>query len=211
MLLEKSPPNLVRMRFLQALFPQASFVVVVRHPVVVALGTKKWARTTSWTTLMANWFAAHETFLEDATRIHRLHAVRYEDFAADPARVLAEIAAFAGLDGEVPSDSVQAQRSVRYAQIWHGWERSANPWLRARHRRLCRRFGARGGPLRLRPARPGRPHPPDRRDQRPMSRADRPDPRGAAPRRCTGRRGMPVGTRTGRRSAARAASPGRSP
>ena len=42
-LIEKSPPNLIRMRFLQALFPDASFIVITRHPVIVSLSTKKWA------------------------------------------------------------------------------------------------------------------------------------------------------------------------
>ena len=142
-LLEKSPPNLVRLRFLQALFPEAAFVVVIRHPVVVALGTKKWARTTSWPALLENWFTAHETFLEDATRIRRLHTLRYEDFVADPVASLADVAAFLGLDGEVPSGAVQAQRSAGYARTWRRWQASANPVLRARQRRLCHRFGAR--------------------------------------------------------------------
>src|SRR2546423_1736557 len=33
-LLEKSPPNLIRTRFLQQLFPGAHFIVVVRHPLI---------------------------------------------------------------------------------------------------------------------------------------------------------------------------------
>lgn len=41
-LLEKSPPNLVRMRFLQRLFPNTYFVVIVRHPIAVSLATMKW-------------------------------------------------------------------------------------------------------------------------------------------------------------------------
>ena len=61
-LVEKSPPNLVMTRFLQALYPHASFVVIVRHPVVVALGTDKWLRGRTLRTPMANWFAAHDTF-----------------------------------------------------------------------------------------------------------------------------------------------------
>src|SRR6185437_9234347 len=35
-LLEKSPPNLIRTRFLQALFPDARQVVMMRHPIAVA-------------------------------------------------------------------------------------------------------------------------------------------------------------------------------
>jgi hypothetical protein len=42
----------------------------------------------------------------------------------------------------VPSGAVQAQRSAGYLQTWGQWQASANPVLRARHRRLCRRFGA---------------------------------------------------------------------
>lgn len=38
-LLEKSPPNLVMTRFLQQLFPDSGFIMVVRHPVIVALST----------------------------------------------------------------------------------------------------------------------------------------------------------------------------
>lgn len=41
-LLEKSPPNLVMTRFLQELFPNSYFVIVVRHPIVVTLATLKW-------------------------------------------------------------------------------------------------------------------------------------------------------------------------
>ena len=41
-LLEKSPPNLIRTRFLQRLFPNAYFVMIVRHPVAVSLATMKW-------------------------------------------------------------------------------------------------------------------------------------------------------------------------
>ena len=44
-LLEKSPPNLIRLRFLQKLFPSSKLVVVLRHPVAVAYATQKWAKT----------------------------------------------------------------------------------------------------------------------------------------------------------------------
>jgi hypothetical protein len=142
-LLEKSPPNLVRLRFLQALFPRASFVVVVRHPVVVALGTKKWARTTSWSDLVENWFVAHERFRADAPHVDRLHTLTYEEFVADPHGSLQAVGAFLGLHGQVPADSISPQRSSGYVATWQGWATSPNPLLRRRHQRLCRRFGER--------------------------------------------------------------------
>ena len=141
-LLEKSPPNLVRLRFLQALFPGASFVVVVRHPVVAAMATKKWARTASWRTLLENWFVAHEAFLADAPRIERLHVLKYEEFVADPAGRLAAVGEFLGLEGAVPSESIQARRSSGYQQTWEQW-RSGNPWQRVRYHSLCHRYAER--------------------------------------------------------------------
>jgi hypothetical protein len=142
-LLEKSPPNIVRLRFLQALFPAASFVVVVRHPVVVALGTKKWARTASWTQLLENWFVAHERFLDDAPHIRRLHVLKYEEFVADPAASLDDVGRFLSLDGPVPADSIQPMRSTGYLATWRGWQTSANPLRRRQHARLCGRFAER--------------------------------------------------------------------
>jgi hypothetical protein len=38
-LVEKSPPNLPMTRFLQGAFPDARFMIVVRHPAIVSLST----------------------------------------------------------------------------------------------------------------------------------------------------------------------------
>lgn len=44
-LIEKSPPNIIRTRFLQKLFPRSKFIVILRHPLAVSYATKKWSRT----------------------------------------------------------------------------------------------------------------------------------------------------------------------
>ncbi|MGH3016642.1 MAG: sulfotransferase family protein, partial [Gaiellaceae bacterium] len=67
-LVEKSPPNLVRGRFLQALFPGARLVMMQRHPLAVAYATQKWSRT-SLRSLVRHWLAAHEAFEEDRPRL----------------------------------------------------------------------------------------------------------------------------------------------
>ena len=67
---EKSPPNLVMGRFLQALFPGSSLIVVIRHPVVVALSNKKWRKMLSpdprrfqtVSSLVQHWVTAHRVF-----------------------------------------------------------------------------------------------------------------------------------------------------
>ena len=45
-LLEKSPPNIIRTRFLQKMFKQTYFIIIRRHPIATSLATKKWSKTT---------------------------------------------------------------------------------------------------------------------------------------------------------------------
>jgi hypothetical protein len=142
-LVEKSPPNLVMTRFLQALWPDARFVVVVRHPVVVALSTSKWATFTSLRTLVEHWLTAHETFLEDAAHLRHVHVVTYERLVADPAGTLDAVGAFLGLDGPVPRESVDAARSDAYLQRWAKLRRSRNPVHKRSLGRMRRELAAR--------------------------------------------------------------------
>lgn len=147
-LVEKSPPTIVRTRYFQALFPEARFVVSVRHPVVAALSTRKWRRGVRLTALVEHWLAAHETLLADLPHLRAVHVVKYEHLVADPSGALREVGAFLGLSAPVPSDAVRADRSDAYVEAWRRLARSSVPWRRAEHRRLVaayedrvRRFG----------------------------------------------------------------------
>jgi hypothetical protein len=142
-LVEKSPPNLVMTRFLQELFPQARFVIIVRHPVVVALGTDKWLAGRSLRTPMANWFAAHDTFLSDLPSLRSVHVVRYESLVRDPAAELDAVGRFLGLDGPVESSAWQGGRSDSYAARWAALAEDRRPWRRSLRRSLVDRFGER--------------------------------------------------------------------
>lgn len=115
-LMEKSPPNLIWSRFLQALFPGARFVFIVRHPIPVALATLRWAKT-SVPELLAHWTAAHRILLDDLARIDHAKVLRYEDFVADPARRLGALCRFAGLSPIAPAESV-ADHNARYLALW---------------------------------------------------------------------------------------------
>jgi len=143
LLVEKSPPNLLMTRFLQALFPEAAFLVIVRHPVVVALSTEKWLHLRTLDTPMANWFAAHEAFRADRPLLRRVHVVGYEDLVADPAAALAGVGDFLGLDGPVPTDAWQANRSDAYAARWRALADDPRPWRRWSRSRLVRRYAVR--------------------------------------------------------------------
>ena len=130
-LLEKSPPNLIRARFLQALFPEAAFVIVVRHPVAVALATQKWSRT-SVGSLLRHWLAAHRTFEADRPSLHRVLVVSYEGLARDPPGTLARVQELAGLSPRAPEGQVRPDGNTAYFEQW----RKLGP----RSRLLARRF-----------------------------------------------------------------------
>ena len=142
-LIEKSPPNLVMTRFLQQLFPQAQFVVIVRHPVVVALGTDKWLRGRSLRTPVANWFAAHDTFLADLPSLRSVHVVRYEALVQDPVGELDAIGGFLGLDSPVETSAWQGGRSDAYAARWGALAHDPRPWRRSLRRSLLAQYADR--------------------------------------------------------------------
>ncbi len=88
--LEKSPPNLVRTRFLSQLFPESSFIVILRHPVAVAYATQKWSRT-NISSLIEHSLRCYERFQADAPHLNRLHVLRYEEFVTDPRAHLSKL------------------------------------------------------------------------------------------------------------------------
>nr|WP_281277778.1 sulfotransferase [Myceligenerans xiligouense] len=123
LLVEKSPRNLTKTRYLQALYPGARFVVVTRHPVIQALAVRKWAtgRTGRWgigfTHLVEHWLHAHDLFMQDAAHIEHLHVIRYELLMRHPTAELGRLSAFLGVPGK-PVATVQASRSSGYERTW---------------------------------------------------------------------------------------------
>ncbi len=140
-LVEKSPPNLVMTRFLQGLFPQSRFVVIVRHPVVVALSTRRWAGpTVPLSRLVEHWLRAYETFLADAGHINHQHVVQYEQLVEHPEPTLHALGDFLQLDGPIPVSELQPGRSGRYQAQWQELLSSRRVWRRSVARRLQKRF-----------------------------------------------------------------------
>lgn len=147
LLVEKSPANMLRGRFLQALFPGSALIVVVRHPVTVALALEKWnprvvarngRRRTTLLGRIENWVHAYETFLADAAHLERVHLVRYEDLVRGPARELAPVAGLLGLRSPIPADSLQ-DRGDTYAERWSSYAHG-RPIERRIHRVVGERY-----------------------------------------------------------------------
>lgn len=118
-LIEKSPPNLLMGRYLQALFPSASFLFIVRHPVTVTLASRKWRRRMPLPRLMQHWFTAHTIARDDLPHLKRVHVVSYEWLLREPEATLAEVSAFLELPGQLDAQTIRSDGSDPYVQQWH--------------------------------------------------------------------------------------------
>jgi sulfotransferase family protein len=123
-LVEKSPPNLIRMRFLQALFPGSRMVMMLRHPIAVAAATRRfgrarrmWKRMT-YSSLIEHWLHCHELMLEDAASIDQLLVMRYEDFVTTPDDRLAEVFRFVGVEPRPSGLHVRTDINDAYFRRW---------------------------------------------------------------------------------------------
>ena len=148
-LVEKSPPNLTKMRYFQEIFPKARFIVVTRHPVVQALAVRKWATrsrgrfTYGFPRLVEHWVHAHDVFAEDALHIENLLVLRYEHLMRDPAQQLGRVAEFLGIELDAEAvGAVDVGRDNRYAELWRTGGRGQ---LAGRFRSHVGNLGSRSG------------------------------------------------------------------
>ncbi len=122
-LVEKSPPNLIKSRFLQAMFPSSCFIFILRHPVAVAGATKKWKRRTSLARLVEHWVVCHEIMRQDLPRLQRAKVIHYEHLVTRPAAILADLFRFAGLEPVEVSREVKPDVNESYFRQWEAWKR----------------------------------------------------------------------------------------
>jgi hypothetical protein len=139
--IEKSTGNLLKGRFLQAVFPNSCFIVVKRHPVATCLAISKWNGTFAkppgfwemvssffsprkWSgfplhRLFQHWLRCYDIFCEDKKHLREVYELTYEDYIANQNRHHQQIAAFIGAglleDVEPTSDSY----NKKYLDKWH--------------------------------------------------------------------------------------------
>lgn len=123
-LIEKSPPNLLRFRFLQAVFPHAHCVAVMRHPIAVAYATQKWSKT-SIPSLIEHWLVAYERFSGDRPQLENVHEVRYESLVEDPEKTVGALERSLGLSARVPDVAIEPGSNARYFERWIAESRRA--------------------------------------------------------------------------------------
>jgi hypothetical protein len=146
LLLEKSPPNLLKTRFLQALYPRSSFVVIVRHPIPVSIPTARWRGTRRYDRMFEHWLRCHRLFDGDRGHLERVHVLHYEQLVRDPEAVLRRIFEFLELHPIPPSEPVDPGANEKYFVRWRELKR--DPRMRAYldlvslwYERRMRRYG----------------------------------------------------------------------
>jgi len=138
---EKSPPNIIRFRFLQGLFPGAIAVAVIRHPLAVALATSKWTRWTSLSKLVEHWCIVHETFATDIPHVRPLLVIHYEDLSRDPDAVAVRLASQFEVTPRFVTSEIRRDGNRRYADLW---EASTARYSNRRERdRMLQQYGDR--------------------------------------------------------------------
>lgn len=116
-LAEKSPPNLVRTRFLQSLFPNSLFIIILRHPIPVALATRKW-NPTRVDKLIKHWIVCHNRFLSDAGHINNIKVIKYEDFVTKNRYIMRSIFQFIGIESIDIDTNIIDDINSKYFSEW---------------------------------------------------------------------------------------------
>ncbi len=115
--LEKSPPNLLRTRFLQEVFPNSKFITIIRHPIAVSYATKKWTNDFFLEKLIKHWIIAHEIYMEDRKYLKNELFISYEDFAESTDLTIARISKFLGI--EINNEHKFVNKNEFYFNLWN--------------------------------------------------------------------------------------------
>jgi hypothetical protein len=117
-LLEKSPPNLLKTRFLQQIFPNSYFIVITRHPLAVSYATQKWSKT-SIDSLIKHWYTCYKIFSEDEMHLKNVLHIRYEDVVLGSVETIKNISEFLKIDGFTIDKEFDIKVNDNYMKPWN--------------------------------------------------------------------------------------------
>jgi len=134
-LVEKSPPNLLRTRLLRGLFPECKVIAITRHPIAVAVRThRSWG--VSVEEALRHWCLCHEVFALDTAGGNTsrwLYTARYEDFV-DPTvfpKLSRSLLRFLGLSRHKSLLTTRQDENERAFDTWRA-ENHSHPELSER-------------------------------------------------------------------------------
>lgn len=140
-LIEKSPPNMLKTRFLQALFPDARFILVLRHPVATTFATRQMSGHKQIGTLIRHWLVCNELMLRDISHLQHVTLLRYEDLVAEGDNELMRLHSFMGIAPEPYGLEPKSGLNDKYFSRWNHFKDSIGP--RMYRELIVRRFEAR--------------------------------------------------------------------
>lgn len=111
-ILEKTPANLLRMEWLQQVFPNSYFIGLVRNGYAVAEGIHRKSHKDIGQAAR-HWANANAAMLEAARSIDRFIEIRYEDFFENKQETARRIADFIGFDLEVLSFAMSQKFALK--------------------------------------------------------------------------------------------------
>ncbi|OAI53256.1 hypothetical protein AYO44_04295 [Planctomycetaceae bacterium SCGC AG-212-F19] len=95
-LVEKSPTNVFRSRWLQRHFPHSAFLATARDPYAVCEGIRR-RHGVPVEHAAAHWVVCHDALLDDLPHLQSKLLIRYEDLCAAPVRELQRVQDLLGL------------------------------------------------------------------------------------------------------------------
>lgn len=145
-LLEKSPPNIVRLRYFQALYPGSRFIVILRHPLAVSYATRKWSKTRI-PELLEHSIVCYERFLSDMSHLKHLAVFRYEDLVQSPKPTLDLITDWLGMPRVELKHEVRPDVNAKYFETFREEQRSLINRLKPSFANMPEKFEARANAL----------------------------------------------------------------
>jgi len=116
--LEKSPMNILKSRFLQALFPNSYFIFIVRHPLIVSMAQQKWTRT-SHKQIIDTWIHIHSQLKTDLAHLNNFRLITYEHFCSSPQRSLDSLFDWLGLERKAELVPMLSNSNVEYDKAYN--------------------------------------------------------------------------------------------
>lgn len=117
-LIEKSPPNIIRSKFFQKLYPNSYFIFITRHPIAVSMATQKWSHTSA-VNLYKHWNIAHKAMLDDVKSLDKYIIIKYEDLVSNPDNIVGKLFEFLNLEKTEFNQVVKKDVNKHYFNMWN--------------------------------------------------------------------------------------------
>lgn len=109
-ILEKSPPDTLRSRWLQEVFGNCYFIGIVRNGYAICEGIRR-RNGHSLERCARHWNLANKIMVEDSQFLNHFKLLTYEEFTYNPIGVLDSLAEFLGID-KTPFHSIAGRKFV---------------------------------------------------------------------------------------------------